>query len=355
MRTALMTMLLAGSALAQVNINGFVDASVGYCPDPQELGFSMDQVELDITRTNDNGLTLRADLEFVDDGEGGWDAAVEQGFMNLALPLPVESKLTFGRFNAPIGFECLDAPDMYQYSHALVFDYGLPTNYTGGMLDLALTPQLNLALILANAWDANTETDMEKTFGGRLSASFGDLNIGLSWIVDPELQSSEIMIDPEDGSEVEIVTEDNSQTVFDIDVAYTMNALTLGAEYNMGTYTDAADEDYSWSGFLVMGHYDFNDFMGLTLRYDMFDDGDNVRVDPNEVGMSAGNGFTYSAITIAPTFVLGENMGAVLEFRMDTVDKEIWQTDDSVELEDGTITDLTDTKLSIALELTYTF
>ena len=328
MRTALMSLLLAGSALAQVSITGFVDASVGYCPDPKELGFSMDQVEVDLIRESEDGVILRADLEFVDDGMGAWDAAVEQGFLRLELPLPVESQLSFGRFNAPIGFECIDAPDMYQYSHARVFDFGLPGNYTGAMVDLALTPQLDLALILANSWDENTETNMEKTFGGRLGAAFGDLGVGLSWAADPEVNA------------------DDSQIVWDLDLSYNMNAWTFGAEYNMGTYTDAAEEDYSWSGFLVMAHYDFNDFMGLTLRYDMFDDGDNVRIDELGAGMAEDAGFVYSAITVAPTFVLGENMGALIEFRMDSVDEEIWMDDDGA---------ATDSKFSMAAELTYTF
>ncbi|MCH7859583.1 MAG: hypothetical protein IID14_07795 [Candidatus Marinimicrobia bacterium] len=39
--------------------------------------------------------------------------------------------ITIEKFSASIRFELLDAPDMYQYSHSLVFDDALPTNLRG--------------------------------------------------------------------------------------------------------------------------------------------------------------------------------------------------------------------------------
>lgn len=321
MHNILMALLIAGSAAAQVELSGFVDASAKYDMDPQAFGFSVDQVELDLQRDGDDGVLLRADLDFGDDGMGGWMVELEQAFLTVDLPLPLATQLSFGRFNAPFGFEALDAPDMYQYSHALVFDFGLMDNFTGLKADIALSPMLDLALILGNSWDANTETDMEKTFAGRLGASLGDLGIGLSWIADAEVNG------------------DDSQLVWDIDASYTLESWLFGAEYNMGTYTDATDTDFSWSGMLLMAHYDFNDWMGLTLRYDMFNDEDNLR-------MGESMAVSRTAITIAPTFVLGENMGALIEYRMDTVDEEVWTDGDG---------NATDSASFVAFEITYGF
>jgi hypothetical protein len=180
---------------------------------------------------------------------GGWSAAVEQAYIRLGLDLPLEATLVAGRFNAPIGFESLDAPDMFQYSHALVFDYGLPVNFTGARLDLALPAELDLKLILANGWDNNTDADMEKTFAGRLGRPFGDFGIGFSWIADAEVNG------------------DDSQLVLDVDATWVHGTWRVGVEYNMGT-TTVADQDLGWSGLLLMCHKDFSDRLGLTLRYD---------------------------------------------------------------------------------------
>lgn len=319
MRSPIATLLLiSGPVLAQVPVSGFVDSSMRYELDPESLGFSVDQVELDLQRMENENLLLRADLDFGDDGLGGWTAAVEQAFLRLDMPGP--ATLVAGRFNAPIGFESLDAPDMFQYSHALVFDYGLPVNFTGARLDVALPAELDLKLILANGWDNNTDTDMEKTFAGRLGRQFGEFGVGFSWIADAEVNG------------------DDSQRVLDVDATWVHDSWRVGAEYNMGT-TTVADQDLGWSGMLLMCHKDFSEKMGLTLRFDRFDDADNLR-------FGEAMGVVRTAFTVAPTFVLGERLGAVLEYRMDTVDEEVWTDGDG---------NATDAASALTFELTCGF
>jgi hypothetical protein len=320
MRTLICILACAGALAAQQTVTGFVDTSLRYDMDPEALGFAVDQLELDVERVQAENLLLRGDLDFVDDGAGGWSAAVEQAYIRLGLGLPLEATLVAGRFNAPIGFESLDAPDMFQYSHALVFDYGLPVNFTGARLDLALPAELDLKLILANGWDNNTDADMEKTFAGRLGRPFGDFGIGFSWIADAEVNG------------------DDSQLVLDVDATWVHDTWRVGVEYNMGT-TTVADQDLGWSGLLLMCHKDFSDRLGLTLRYDSFDDSDNLRLGETQ-------GVVRTGITIAPTFVLGEKLGAVIEYRMDTVDEKIWVDGDGAP---------TDASSVLAFELTCGF
>ncbi len=62
-----------------------------------------------------------------------WAEDLEQGYVAWRPGFASRWLLTFGKLNAPMGFELPDAPDMYQFSHALVFD-----------LDLPLTPDENL-------------------------------------------------------------------------------------------------------------------------------------------------------------------------------------------------------------------
>jgi hypothetical protein len=261
--------------------------------DPESLGFSVDQVEVDLQRMENENLLLRADLDFGDDGLGGWTAAVEQAFLRLDLGLPVPTTLVAGRFNAPIGFESLDAPDMFQYSHALVFDYGLPVNFTGARLDVTLPAELDLKLILANGWDNNTDTDMEKTFAGRLGRQFGEFGIGFSWIADAEVNG------------------DDSQLVLDVDATWVHGTWRVGAEYNMGT-TTVAGPGPGLERHAADVPQGLQREAGLTLRFDRFDDADNLR-------FGEALGVVRTAFTVAPTFVLGERLGAVLEYRMDTL------------------------------------
>jgi hypothetical protein len=67
---------------------------------------------------------LRADLEWVKSG-AEWALAVEQGYLDYLPSFAPALTFTLGRFNAPIGFELLDAPDMYQFSRPRLL-YGCP-------------------------------------------------------------------------------------------------------------------------------------------------------------------------------------------------------------------------------------
>ena len=167
-----------------VEISGFVDASYTYNNTDDANTFGLDQVEIDLSKSLGGIGTLRADLEWVSDGEGGFTLDAEQGYVTLDLGLGREGNyptLTFGKFNAPIGFELLDAPDMYQFSHALVFDNGLPTNLTGAMLSMDLGGGIDVVVHLSNGWDQNVDTNTDKMIGGRLGYSHEEMGgIGIS-------------------------------------------------------------------------------------------------------------------------------------------------------------------------------
>jgi hypothetical protein len=76
--------------------------------------------------------------------------------------------LTFGRFNAPLGFELVDPNEMFQFSHSLVYTYGLPVNLTGAMVRKAWDGGLDARAYAVNGWDRNDETNQVPTWGGRV-------------------------------------------------------------------------------------------------------------------------------------------------------------------------------------------
>lgn len=316
----------AAKAETPVEFSGFVDASY-VDADGSDGTFSLDQVELDIGKKLTEDLTLRADLNYLaGTGSLAFDDIVEQGYITYTAPVGNGLEFTIGKFNAPIGFELLDPVDMYQFSHALVFDFGIPTNLTGVMGAYAFADQVDLSLYVVNGWDNNTDNNGSKTVGGRFGITpVEGINIGFSAISGPEVANN---------------TEDK-RTVLDVDLTVTMvERLTIGAEYNYGKEDKASlvviGDDAKWAGVLLMAHYDFTDRFGLTVRYDWFNDKDGARL---------GNSVEekQQSYTISPTVSLGEGAGLLVEYRRDTSDELVFK---------GGTEDDRDT---FAVEFTYSF
>jgi len=293
--------------LDNIQISGFVDASVfgtnlKNANGSNQRGIGLDQVELDIEYTEGN-VGLRFDLNASPSAGGNVtnDGLFEQGYITYTIPSIADDGLTFtfGKFNAPIGWELLDAPDMYQFSHALVFNFGIPTNLTGAMLS-ASYGVADLSVYLTNGTDVNgTQQNGMKTYGGRLGLSPVDgVNIGFSYILDKNRNNQ--------------ITQGNpSSRIFDVDFTYDgIDNLLIGAEYNdnKGFQNDTGvafvGNQIKSRGYMVMAHYDFTDMIGATVRYDYFDFDRAV------------NG-TSKAYTAALTASLGGGLGALIEIRQD--------------------------------------
>ncbi len=327
MKTAIIVtlamLLMAASAPAQdTAMTGFVDASYFENLANRAGEFGLDQAELDVDHQASEKTLLRADLEWVKVGDD-FVAQVEQAFLQYTCS--ADWTFTFGRFNAPIGFEKLDPDEMYQYSHSLVFDYGLPVNLTGAMIGKTLGERFDVVGYGVNGWDINAESNKIKTWGGRLGYT-GDISgAGVSVI---------------GGKEGGGGAQEFNRTVFDADLGCTPDGWVFGADINHGKVTRGG-ADATWSGFLVMAHHDFTDRMGLTVRADYFDDQDGY-----VFGKVGGEAQTRSALTIAPTFVLDDGFGALIELRVDKSDQNAFADSDGKP---------TDMSTSVAFEMTYGF
>ncbi|MFA7329664.1 MAG: outer membrane beta-barrel protein [Candidatus Delongbacteria bacterium] len=308
-----------------LRIAGFVDAS--YLGNLQQRGdsFRLDQVELDLEHHAADGLVLRADLQTDGDGE----LAVEQGFVKLPLPLVPAYALSVGKFNAPMGVELLDAPDMFQFSHSLLFDFGLPTNLTGALLEGPLAGPVDLKLFVVNGWDVNNDTNASRSFGGRVGADLGLWGaLGASFISGRE-----------DG--VKTGGPEDLQ-VFDLDyLIRPRDNLCLFAELNLGSVKPVGGSSLAWSGALLGGHYDFTPVWGATLRYDWLTDDDGVLFGP--VGTENQ---TRSSLTAALTAAAAPGRTVLLEVRLDGSDQDAFQDADDAPAS---------STLGLALEFTQTF
>jgi hypothetical protein len=323
---------VAAGALAQeTEITGFADASYFYDTAAKNGEFGLDQVEIDIIHQASAKTLVRADLEWVKNGET-FDAQVEQAFMTYTCNGGWD--FTFGKFNAPIGFELLDPVDMYQFSHALVFDYGLPGNLTGAAVGRAFGPGLDIVAYVSNGWDRNTMAGANVTWGGRLGYTNNGFAGGVSAISGKE----------EDLAEEEADPTAFTRTVFDVDLSYETGIWLFGGEYNQGKVTtpiDGEDVDQEWNGFLLMTHVNYASWTGLTVRYDTFDDKDGYAFGP----VGEENQQVHS-FTISPTFTLDENFGALVELRIDKSDQDAFLDSDG---------EATDTRTTVAFEMTYSW
>jgi len=320
----LLVVLVAAVAHSEqaLQFNGFATASYAGNFDRQAAQFSLDQAELDATRDLGPRGSVGMDLEWVWDGQA-WAVAVEQGWLAYKPAFANGLTLTAGRFNAPIGFELLDSPDMYQVTHGLLFTYCTPSNLTGAMVALGLGHGFDVKAYAANDWELNSENNGSPTYGGRLGWTNGGLLSGgvslLSGMRDPE--------------------QEVRNTVLDVDLTCTPTAhLTLGAELN-GCQADLAGSDASWAGFMLMAHWKLHERLGLTGRYDLVDDSDDLL-------FASGLQEQRSSATLAPVVNLGPGMQLFGELRLDMSDADVF-TDHEGEAKSST--------LGGAISMTYSF
>lgn len=318
-----------------LSVSGFVDTSYFYDLNAEAGSFSLDAAKIILNKQLSSYASVYARLGFYNPSTDVVAGEIEISEAYVTLTAPVGDGLNFmiGKFYAPVGFESVDAPDMYQYSHALVFDYGIPLFFTGVMASYDFGDMASLGLYITNGWDANINENGEYTGGLRLGVTpFEGLGLGLSATY---------------GSENAV---GKQRTMLDVDLAFDyVENLMIGAEFNMGSEEGAIPaanpgddpDDATWNGFLVMAHYDFTDWMGLTLRYDMFNDPDDFRI-----GDGVPDGQTRTAITVAPTFVIADGAGALIEYRMDMSDEEVFVDADG---------EPTDTSSYVVVEFTYSF
>ena len=342
--TLLRSQAVAEEADGGFKISGFVDTSY-YTQDRSEAStFSLDEAEVDIEKTIKDAGGLRLDINYrtVDrmtsvsarEGEtisiGGLsDVTLEQGYVWLDLPGGL--KFTFGKFNAPIGFELVDPTQMFQFSHAMVFIYGLPTNLTGGMLSGAFGIA-DFSVYGVNGWDRIQDDNKDKTIGGRLGVTpMEGLNVGLSYITGKE------------GSD-EAGAQTSNLNVYDVDMTIkAIVGLTLGAEFNSGKYEGKSavnsGSDAEWMGYMIMGNFSFTDKVALTLRYDSFDDKDGAR-------LGSGVKEKRDSFTISPSYSIAKGFNALLEYKQTKSDQKVFVDKAG---------NANDTVSEAALEFTYSF
>ncbi len=296
-------LLLAGAVVTAhaadgLQMTGFASAAWSGEAERRAARFNFEQAELDLQRELSPQASVRADLEWVWDGEA-WAGAVEQGWLAYRPQVLPRLTLTGGRFNAPIGFEALDPPDLQQVSHGLLFTWATPAYLTGAMATGDLGHGLELKAYAVNDWDLNGESNASPTLGGRLGWTRTGLACGGS-VIHALRDSFQTL----------------RQTVFDADFSCTaVPRVLLGAELN-GCIADADGVDASWAGVLLVANVTLNPRASFTARWDLLDDSD---------GLAFGTGGERrQSVTGAAVWTLAPGMRLLAELRADLSDHDVF-------------------------------
>lgn len=293
------------AVLPGVNLFGFVNASAVDDRNKERSTFGVDETELDIEHSFSDKAAVRADIEYVNDGSGELNMDLEQAYLACNLGSTQKWTFSFGKFNAPIGFESCDAPGRFQHSYAAISTYSIPCNLTGASLYTQFSPVIDAVVYLCNGWDVNSDNNSGKTVGMRWGVSpTASLNFGLSVISGPE----------------QVDRTDSRRSVFDMDLTYQITPTFLvGGEFNYGMESKILPngDDAKWSGFLLMSNIELSSNVNLTLRTDYFKDDD---------GYHTGTSQDLKAFTLAPKLKIVDGLEGLVEIKYEFSNHDVFFT-----------------------------
>jgi hypothetical protein len=230
---------------------------------------------------------LTTSLNTEDAGGGGdvpTDIEIDNFIVNFTPPGATNLSFSFGKFDAPIGFERDDEPLNLQPTESFNYSYARPAKMVGLIGRWNLTPSVDLAGWVANGWDADLSSNHGKTMGLRLGTRpTENTSFGLSGLYGPEGDQGD--------------TFDRYLLTFDYALQPTPDVIVAGEANwggDRGVLTNGSDA--RWYGALLTLFGRFSEHFGTTVRSEVFRDRDGART---------GVPQTMESLTIAPTYFLG--------------------------------------------------
>jgi hypothetical protein len=329
-------------------------------PTGDASAFTVGQFELDIWSEHRIGLDFRVDIDMVEDdggsigGNGAFnyaeDLQVEQAYVQadfgklLAGGPPV--RLMFGRFNAPIGFEPIDAPGLWQFSRSNLAVLLTPGNLVGARGQV-YTSFLDFDAYIANGWNTNDDPDREKTGGGRLTLKLGG-DPGA-----PLLQLAPAVIF---GHEPTAERAGDLRVVADVvAIIRPMDRVQLGLEANFGHESNPIERNpvngagpirvgdhATWNAYLASLNVRLTPWFAVTMRGEYIHDEDGFHTQLVRLTGRTGQHHLKSG-TVALLFKVPTGDGGVfdplfinLEYRYDKSDQKIYTSHSPSDVGDAT-------------------
>lgn len=283
------------------SVTGFVDMSFVYVDEDEAAStsktFAVDQVETNFMYQGSNGVSAQVDIEYGESGTGNGEdeTFVEQAF--ITKQINDSFKVKAGRFLSYSGWETEEPTGLFQYSGTgyAPFFYGF---YQQGVSAYYDSEVVDVAFSIVNDVFADPIESDTTNLGSEFMVAVTPVE-GLTAKLFYMTQSTD--------------TDDDKEAI-NFWTAYSTGGLTLAFEYN--TAEETAFSGSEADGYLLMANYASGDY-GITLRYHDFEIEDAFGTTTVDA----------SAITIAPSMAVGDNLLIVAEYRMDTDDVSDIDTD----------------------------
>lgn len=303
--------------------------------DGDSRSFSFDEFELDL-ESKSGSATFRVDLDFFTDSAGGGEysfgtgsgAEVEQAYIGLENFYGVSGlNLQVGKWNAPLGLESFDYSDRGQYSLSTMFYSAIPANMTGVYASYEVMDGLTAEASYSNGYDNNVDNNNDAAL--TLGLTYVNEGMGITAAYDHftgnSNQSSDVGPHSSDWDINDVWVQLDLGTHVD-----SLKGSWIAVEWLQGTMEEEhtiARRDAQYTGTMVKAYTPLSllglsgmDDMGLTLRYEDFNDSEGVITGGTANAMGYSGSGTVRSFTSALNFVVPDTDGAVtgnLEYRRD--------------------------------------
>lgn len=277
-----LTAQIPGAETTPLTISGFAVGSSVYDKNLAQNSALASKLALSLFRPWSDQLylfgQLTTHLEAADSGPPGTAIEIDNLIINWTPARVSTLSLSFGRFDAPIGFERDDEPLNLVPTASFTFENARPVKFTGLMARYVLNPKISVLGLVANGWDQELDNNSGKTVGTKLQV-FPSSGLAVA---------GGVFYGPEEDS-----TNSSPRTLLTGDATWQpMSRLIVQAEAHHGS-----QQGNTWTGVVGQAFWRLGQSAGLTVRGDVMDDPDGFRT---------GTAQTLSSVTISPWYFYRE-------------------------------------------------
>ena len=263
-------------------VSGFAVGTARYDRNLAQNGAMASKVGLSFFRPWSDQLYLFAQLtthlEKADSGAVETHVEIDNLIINWTPARLTALTLSFGRFDAPIGFERDDEPLNLVPTTSFTFENARPVKFTGLMARYTLNPKISVLGLVANGWNQEADNNSGKTAGFKLQ-TFPSSRLAVA---------AGAFYGPEEDS-----TNASQRTLLSGDATWQpTQRVILQAEAHHGSQPGV-----NWSGIVGQAFWRAGRSTGVTVRGEVFDDPDGVRT---------GTAQTLRSLTISPWYFYRE-------------------------------------------------
>jgi hypothetical protein len=271
-----------------LTVSGFAVGSYNWDRNARSNTFTGSKIALSVFRPWSDNLYLFGQLTTslgLDEttGEEVTETEIDNLVVSWTPPGATSLNLTFGRFDAPIGFERDDEPLNLLPTNSFNFQLARPAKLTGAIARYVASPVVTLAAYAANGWEVAIDNNRGKTAGVRVDLLPAEgIAVGLNALYGPEVAG----------------TDAQQRTLLAADATLQpMARLIIGLETNYGRQLAASGGAGTWTGAAGTVFWRLGRSTGITLRAETLRDKD---------GVISGTPQTLQSLTISPWYFYRE-------------------------------------------------